>query len=116
MAKSQPRLVLDPVQAIPLDRIDLSQANVRRIKNGVSIEALADDIDRRSLLQSLNVRPRLDADGQAIDRFEAPAGGRRYHNGKPARSGSGLTISRRLTSVSKPRIFLFDARISSANR
>jgi ParB family chromosome partitioning protein len=78
MAKSLPRLVLDPVQAIPLDLIDLSQANVRRIKNGVSIEALADDIDRRGLLQSLNVRPSLDAEGQATGRFESPAGGRRY--------------------------------------
>ena len=34
----------------------LSQANVRRVKAGVSIDELADDIARRTLLQSLSVR------------------------------------------------------------
>lgn len=77
MAKSQPKLVLDPVRMIPLDLIDRSPSNVRRIKNGVSIEALADDIDRRGLLQSLNVRPSLDDSGEPTGRFHVPAGGRR---------------------------------------
>ena len=35
------------------DRV-LSQKNVRRVKAGLSIEDLADDIYRRTLLQSLN--------------------------------------------------------------
>jgi ParB family chromosome partitioning protein len=36
------------------------------------------DIDRRGLLQSLNVRPLLGADGQETGRYEIPAGGRRH--------------------------------------
>ena len=55
-----------------------SQSNVRRVKAGVSIEELAEDIARRTLLQSLNVRPVLDADGAETGMFEVPAGGRRY--------------------------------------
>ena len=55
-----------------------SQENVRRIKDGITIEQLADDIGRRKLLQSLNVRPVLDGDGQETGTFEVPAGGRRY--------------------------------------
>ena len=55
-----------------------SQANVRRVKAGVSIEELAEDIARRTLLQSLNVRPVLDADGEETGMFEVPAGGRRF--------------------------------------
>ena len=56
----------------------LSQFNVRRIKAGVSIEELAQDIARRTLLQSLAVRPLLDGDGAETGMFEVPAGGRRY--------------------------------------
>ena len=56
----------------------LSQSNVRRIKAGVSIEELAEDIARRTLLQSLTVRPVLDADGDETGMYEIPAGGRRY--------------------------------------
>ena len=56
----------------------LSQKNVRRVKDGVSIEQLAEDIGRRRLLQSLNVRPVLDEDGEETGMFEVPAGGRRY--------------------------------------
>ncbi|MCW5705030.1 MAG: ParB N-terminal domain-containing protein, partial [Bradyrhizobium sp.] len=57
----------------------LSQSNVRRVKSGVSVEELAEDIARRgTLLQSLNVRPVLDADGSETGMFEVPAGGRRY--------------------------------------
>ena len=48
------------------------------MKAGVSIEELAEDIVRRSLPQTLNVRPVLDADGQETGMFEVPAGGRRY--------------------------------------
>ena len=56
----------------------LSQSNVRRIKAGVSIEELAEDIARRTLLQSLTVRPVLDDGGAETGMFEIPAGGRRY--------------------------------------
>ncbi|HEY8138169.1 MAG TPA: DNA-binding protein, partial [Methylocystis sp.] len=44
----------------------------------VSIEELAEDIARRTLLQSLNVRAVLDAEGKETGMFEIPAGGRRY--------------------------------------
>lgn len=56
----------------------LSQANVRRIQAGVSIEELAEDTARRTLLQSLSVRPVLDPEGRETGMFEVPAGGRRY--------------------------------------
>ncbi len=78
MAKSPKKLTLSPSRDIPFDLLELSQSNVRRIKSGVSIAELADDIARRTLLTSLNVRPILDGDGVETGRFEIPAGGRRY--------------------------------------
>lgn len=78
MAKQAPKLILSPSRDIPFDRLFLSQSNVRRVKAGVSVEALADDIARRTLLQSLNVRPERDASGEETGRYEIPAGGRRY--------------------------------------
>ena len=48
------------------------------MKAGLSIEELAEDIARRGLLQSLNVRPVLDSQGKEAGTFEVPAGGRRY--------------------------------------
>jgi ParB family chromosome partitioning protein len=56
----------------------LSQSNVRKLKAGVSIEHLAEDIARRTLLQSLNVRPVVDGKGVETGMFEVRAGGRRY--------------------------------------
>lgn len=53
MAKAQPKLTLSPSQDIPFDKIILSQSNVRRVVDGVSLDDLADDIDRRGLLQGL---------------------------------------------------------------
>jgi ParB/RepB/Spo0J family partition protein len=67
-----------PVARLPFNRLVLSQANMRRIKAGVSIEELAEDIARRTLLQSLAVRPVRDDDGVETGMFEVPAGGRRY--------------------------------------
>src|SRR3546814_13225077 len=55
-----------------------SQANVRRVKAGISVEDLAEDIARRTLLQSLSVRPVRDAEGVATGIYEVPAGGRRF--------------------------------------
>jgi ParB family chromosome partitioning protein len=75
---SPSKLTLNPSQDIPFNKLTLSQANVRRVKAGLSIEALADDIARRGLLQSLNVRPVLGADGAETGAFEVPAGGRRF--------------------------------------
>ncbi|MDB5577726.1 MAG: plasmid partitioning protein [Bradyrhizobium sp.] len=63
---------------IPFNKLVLSEANVRKIKNGLSIDELAGDIARRGLLKNLNVRPVVDAAGVETGMFEVPAGGRRY--------------------------------------
>ena len=78
MAKAVQKITLSASRDIPFNKLVLSQSNVRRIKAGVSIEELAEDIARRGLLQSLNVRPVLDAEGAETGMFEMPAGGRRY--------------------------------------
>ncbi|MBL4929451.1 ParB/RepB/Spo0J family partition protein [Fuscibacter oryzae] len=78
MAKAAQKVTLSPSRDIPFDKLVLSQSNVRRIKAGVSVEELAEDIARRGLLQSLNVRPVLDVDGVETGTFEIPAGGRRF--------------------------------------
>ena len=71
------KITLNGVSDVPLNKLILSQANVRRIKAGVSIEDLAEDIARRGLIQSLAVRPVLDGEGQETGTYEVPAGGRR---------------------------------------
>ncbi|MBK5957047.1 DNA-binding protein [Rhodoplanes elegans] len=78
MAKPGPKLTLSVSRDIPFNKLVLSQSNVRRIKAGVSIEELAEDIARRTLLQSLTVRPIIDETGAETGIFEIPAGGRRY--------------------------------------
>jgi ParB family chromosome partitioning protein len=78
MAKAVQKITLSASRDIPFNKLVLSQSNVRRLRAGVSIEDLADDIVRRGLLQSLNVRPILDVDGAETGQFEIPAGGRRY--------------------------------------
>jgi ParB family chromosome partitioning protein len=83
MAKSKPKtkhaatLTLSVSRDIPLDKLVLSQSNVRQVKAGVSIEELAEDIARRTLLQSLAVRAVLDDDGRETGIYDVPAGGRR---------------------------------------
>ena len=72
------KIVLSSSRDIPFNKLRLSQANVRRIKASVSIEELAEDIARRTLLQSLAVRPIRDAEGEETGLYEVPAGGRRY--------------------------------------
>ena len=67
-----------PVAGHPLRKLVLSRSNVRRIRAGISVDELAEDIARRGLLQSLSVRPVLDADGVETGMFEIPAGGRRF--------------------------------------
>src|SRR5690606_2338388 len=71
-------ITLSASRDIPFDRLVLSQSNVRHVKAGVSIEELAEDIARRTLLSSITVRPVLNDDGSETGMFEIPAGGRRY--------------------------------------
>ena len=78
MAKAPQKIVLNGSRDIPFDRLVLSQSNVRRVKAGVSIGELAADIARRTLLQSLSVRPILGEGGEETGKFEVPAGGRRF--------------------------------------
>lgn len=78
MPKAHPKIALSASRDIPFNQLVLSQANVRRIKAGVAIEELAEDIARRTLLQSLTVRPVLDQSGATTGMYEVPAGGRRY--------------------------------------
>ena len=78
MATAIQKITLSSSRDIPFNKLVLSQANVRRVKSGVSIDELAESIARRGLIQSLHVRPVLDADGVETGMFEVPAGGRRY--------------------------------------
>ncbi|MCW0236740.1 MAG: ParB N-terminal domain-containing protein [Ferrovibrio sp.] len=78
MATTVQKITLSPSRDIPFNKLLLSQSNVRRIKAGVSIEELAEDIARRGLLQGLSVRPVVDQAGVETGMFEIPAGGRRY--------------------------------------
>ena len=78
MATAAKKITLSPSRDIPFNKLVLSQSNVRRVKAGVSIEEMADDIARRGLLQGLSVRPVVDEAGTETGMFEIPAGGRRY--------------------------------------
>jgi ParB family chromosome partitioning protein len=78
MATAIPKISLSSSRDIPFNRLLLSQSNVRRVKSGLSIKELARDIERRGLLQSLNVRPVLDGEGAETGTYEVPAGGRRF--------------------------------------
>ena len=78
MTKAVQKITLSPSRDIPFDKLVLSQPNVRRIKAGVSAEELTEKIARRGLLHSLGVRPVFDADGTETDKFEIPAGDRRF--------------------------------------
>ncbi|MCF3636116.1 ParB/RepB/Spo0J family partition protein [Komagataeibacter intermedius] len=78
MASAIQKISLSSSRDIPFSKLVLSQSNVRRIKAGQSIEELAADIERRGLLQGLNVRPVVDDAGTETGMFEVPAGGRRF--------------------------------------
>lgn len=78
MAKAKPQVVMGNVQLIPYNKLVLSQSNVRHVKNGVSLEALAEDIAYRTMLQNLNVRPLVNEDGEETGMYKVPAGGRRF--------------------------------------
>ena len=72
------KIALSGSRDIPFNQLVLSQANVRRVKAGVSIDTLAADIARRGLLQSLTVRVQRDENGAETGKYEVPAGGRRF--------------------------------------
>ena len=94
MATAVQKITLSSSRDIPFNKLVLSQSNVRRVKAGVSIEELAEDIARRTLLQGLNVRPVLDADGVETGMFEVP----------PAAGATGRSNSSSSRSVSpRPR-------------
>lgn len=57
MTKAVQKITLSPSQDIPFEKMMLRQSTVRRIKDDVSVEDLAEDIARRGLMQSLSVRP-----------------------------------------------------------
>ena len=48
MAIAVQKITLSASRDIPFNKLVLSQANVRRVKAGVSIEELAEDIARRT--------------------------------------------------------------------
>ena len=71
------KITFGPAQMLPLDKLVPSAANVRRVRAGVSLAELAEDIGRRGLLQSLSVRPVLDEAGAETGRYAVVAGVRR---------------------------------------
>ena len=73
MAKTQAKVVLSKSQDIPFNQLVLSQANVRRIKTGLSIEELAEDI----------------APPRPAAKPERPPGARRRRSGNRNLRGSG---------------------------
>ena len=78
MVKAASTITLYQSRDIPFDKLVLSHSNVRRIKAGVSVDEVAEDIASRRLLQILNVRAVLDDEGVDAGTFEIPAGGRRF--------------------------------------
>ncbi|MBL4918653.1 ParB/RepB/Spo0J family partition protein [Szabonella alba] len=78
MATAAQKITLSSSRDIPFNKLVLSQSNVRRVKAGISVEELAESIARRGLIQSLHVRPVMDAEGKETGMFEVPAGGRRF--------------------------------------
>lgn len=77
MTKQQ-KITLSASRDIPFNKLMLSQSNVRHVKAGVSIEELAEDTERRTLLSSITVRPVLDDSGAETGMYTIPAGGRRF--------------------------------------
>src|SRR3546814_14178123 len=72
------KITLSGSRDIPFNQLVLSQANVRRVKAGVSIDALAADIARRGLLPSLTVSVQRDEWGNETGLLAVPAGGGRF--------------------------------------
>ena len=102
------KISLSGSRDIPFNQLVLSQANVRRVKAGVSIDTLAADIARRGLLQSLTVRAQRDADGAETGLYEVPAGGRRF------RALQMLVKQRRMTKTEPVPCIVRDDDVISA--
>ena len=72
-------IVFSRSRDIPFNRIRLSDSNVRETDVEAGLDDLTHDIDRREdIVQGINVRAILDADGNETGDFETPAGGRRF--------------------------------------
>jgi len=78
MAQAIQKISLNAGRDILFNKLVLIQQNVRKTKAGASIEELADDIARRGLLTSINVRAELEAEGRETGIYRIPAGRRRY--------------------------------------
>ncbi|RST86376.1 chromosome partitioning protein ParB [Aquibium carbonis] len=79
MPKAAKKIVFSRSRDIPFNKLVLSESNVRRTRPEAELDELVHDIGRREdLVQGLNVRAILDADGNETGMFEVPAGGRRY--------------------------------------
>jgi len=65
------------IRDVPLSKLVPSAKNVRRTGREAGIEELAASITAHGLLQSLSVRPVLDADGAETGKFSVTGGGRR---------------------------------------
>ncbi len=102
------KISLSGSRDIPFNQLVLSQANVRRVKAGVSLDTLAADIARRGLLQSLTVRAQHDADGAETGLYEVPAGGRRF------RALQMLVKQRRMTKTEPVPCIVRDDDVISA--
>src|SRR5271157_5196778 len=79
---------------VPLDCLEPSEGNVRRIRPAIPIQSLADSIARRGLLQSLSVRPVLDEAGAETGRYRVQAGSRRLEALQPARQAKAACKER----------------------
>ncbi len=80
MTKAAPaKLALTAPQAIPLDKLEIHEDNVRKSgEDQAAIEELAADIAARGLLQSLSVRPILGSMGVETGLYGIQAGSRRF--------------------------------------
>jgi ParB family chromosome partitioning protein len=65
------------IRDVPLSKLVPSEKNVRRTGREAGLEELAASIAAHGLLQSLSVRPVLDADGAENGKFSVTGGGRR---------------------------------------
>jgi ParB family chromosome partitioning protein len=78
MAKLAQNVVLSPSRDTLFNEFVLRQFNVRSIKAATSVDELPECITRRGLLQTLNVRPVLDAEGGGTGTSAFLASGRRF--------------------------------------
>ncbi|SDI24809.1 chromosome partitioning protein, ParB family [Bradyrhizobium sp. Rc2d] len=78
MTEAVQKITLSPSRDIRFNKLVLRQSKVRPLKAGISIEQFAKSITHRTLLQSLNVWPIVEAEANDTGMFEVPADGLRY--------------------------------------